>query len=305
MNHFTRQPVHQRATAGCWCVRASSFVGNAVYAKSACTAYVSSSCSYQNGSKRKSGGSTHQHSNEHHAITAGGHVSVATAKSWLVSAKDAVRMFSYNTGIKLISAATNIDAQALSKSLHVLAKLRVTQSADTITFTAQEELRIKAGGSFTTLSASGITHGTAGQWDVKAATQGIQTVGKSAAVVMPELPHAELEEISMKKTMDLFYHYPDMSGVAGASYRVVFANGEVREGKLNEHGKATLQNVPNGVAQIYYGETTKTQAPETPSFGKPATDEQIRADLQKLGLHASDGQNIDQLLAQMTGRNHD
>ncbi|MBT0571850.1 DUF2345 domain-containing protein, partial [Curvibacter sp. CHRR-16] len=163
-------------------------------------------------------GSTHQHSNEHHAITAGGHVSVATAKSWLVSAKDAVRMFSYNTGIKLISAATNIDAQALSKSLHVLAKLRVTQSADTITFTAQEELRIKAGGSFTTLSASGITHGTAGQWDVKAATQGIEGP-KGMGVNVAGLPHSDLHSVQFE------WQSPTGGALANRPYELVSANG--------------------------------------------------------------------------------
>ena len=249
-------------------------------------------------------GSTHQHSGQHHAISSGGHASVSTAKSWLVSAKEAIKLFSYNAGIKLVSAAANVDAQALSKSLHILAKLRITQTAENITFTAKEELRINGGTSFSILNASGITHGTSGQWEVKAATQALET-GRSMAVSMPQMPHAEPEELSMKRTMDLFYHYPDLTGVAGASYRVVFANGEVREGKLDDHGKATLQNVPIGPAQVYYGETSKNRPPESPAFGKAISDDYILADLKKLGLNASSGQDIDQLLAQLTERPHD
>lgn len=178
-------------------------------------------------------------------------------------------MFSYNTGIKLISAATNIDAHSLSKSLHVLAKLRVTQSADTITFTAQEELRIKAGGSFTTLSASGITHGTAGQWDVKAATQGIQTVGKSAAVVMPKISKGNPK-------LELSYYYDDLQPVAGAPYKVTFASGAVMQGTLDAQGRATLLNPPDGAYVVEYGQDPRPFKPED----EPEDKSYIRADVQ-------------------------
>ncbi|MDH4451397.1 MAG: DUF2345 domain-containing protein [Rhodoferax sp.] len=67
----------------------------------------------------------------------------------------------------------------------------------TILFTAQEELRIVAGGSFTTLNAAGITHGTAGAWDVKAATQHMEG-GKAMGINVAGLPHLDLHGVQFE-----------------------------------------------------------------------------------------------------------
>lgn len=103
--------------------------------------------------------------------------------------------------------------------------------------------------------------------------------------------------------MSLFLHYPDLTGVAGASYRVVFNNGEIREGKLDDSGRAELQAVPSEGAQVYYGETSATRSPESPPTLQP-TDAQIRDDLRKLGYEVG-SQDIDRLLPRLTERTHD
>ncbi|WP_369802485.1 DUF2345 domain-containing protein [Limnohabitans sp. DM1] len=108
--------------------------------------------------------STHQHSGQHHAITSGGHTSVSAGKSWLVSAEQALRMFAYKAGIKIVSAVANVDMQALDKSIRFLARVKITQTANRITFTAKEEIVINGGGSFTVLNSAGIEDGTSGSW---------------------------------------------------------------------------------------------------------------------------------------------
>ena len=57
--------------------------------------------------------STHHHSGQHHAISSGGHTSVSAGKSLLASADQAIRMFAYRAGIKLISATSGIELKAV------------------------------------------------------------------------------------------------------------------------------------------------------------------------------------------------
>ena len=83
-----------------------------------------------------------------------------------------------------------------------------------------------------------------------------------------------------------------------------FANGEVREGKLDQNGKVTLVNVPLEQATVYYGETSKQSSPQSPTFGKPPSDFEITTDLQTLGITPRSGADIDELLAQLTERHH-
>jgi len=130
-----------------------------------------------------------------------------------------------------------VDAQALSKSLHILAKLRITQTAENITFTAKEELRINGGTSFSILNASGITHGTGGQWEVKAATQALEP-GKSMAVVMPSFPQAQ-EPMAYHIQ---FRSVEENSGriVADAPYRMTLADGREFYGKTDHNGMTQL-----------------------------------------------------------------
>jgi hypothetical protein len=70
--------------------------------------------------------STHQHSGQHHAISSGGHPSVSSGKRWLVSANEAIRMFSYKMGVKLVSAACDVEFKAMDASINLLAKLKIT-----------------------------------------------------------------------------------------------------------------------------------------------------------------------------------
>ncbi|QDL56418.1 type VI secretion system Vgr family protein [Rhodoferax aquaticus] len=140
-------------------------------------------------------GSTHQHSQAHHAISAGGLVSTSTAKSWLVSAKEAIKLFAYgkgkkdpkHSGIKLVSAKADIDIQALQKSLNLLSKLDITVTANRVSIMAKERLVINGGGSQTVWSAAGIHSQTAGSHVAHAAYHGLAP-GKAGSVSMPELP---------------------------------------------------------------------------------------------------------------------
>src|ERR1700733_1241097 len=72
-------------------------------------------------------------------------------------------------GMHLAAAQADIDIQALSNSINILAKLEITQTAERITIRAKEELRLEGGGSYSVLNAHGITEGTPGGYTNHAA----------------------------------------------------------------------------------------------------------------------------------------
>lgn len=108
--------------------------------------------------------STHIASGEHTALTSGKHLSLSAAGSLLASAKEAIRLFAYNAGMRLVAANADIDIRALKNSINLLAKLEITQTADKITITAKEEVVINGGTSYSRWNNTGIVHGTKGAW---------------------------------------------------------------------------------------------------------------------------------------------
>ncbi|MES2742527.1 MAG: type VI secretion system Vgr family protein [Pseudomonadota bacterium] len=106
--------------------------------------------------------STHIASDEHTAITTGKSLSIASGDSFFASIARTLRLFAHKAGMKLIAGAGDIDMQALSDSINLLAKLNITQTANRITITAQEEIVINGGGSYAKFNAGGIEHGTNG-----------------------------------------------------------------------------------------------------------------------------------------------
>lgn len=137
------------------------------------------------GIESSTAGSTHQQSNAHHAITSGGHTSVATGRSFLASAKDAIRLFAYQLGLKLVAASGDIDLQALKNGINLLAKLEIKVEGQRVTINGTDGVRINGGGSYIELSQGGITHGTNGAFQVHSADYAF--VGPDSR---PVVPHA-------------------------------------------------------------------------------------------------------------------
>ena len=108
--------------------------------------------------------STHIASGEHIALTSGKHLSLSSAASLLASAKEAIRLFAYNAGMRLVAANADIDIRALKNSINLLAKLEITHTANKITITARQEVEINGGTSYSRWNNAGIKHGTHGAW---------------------------------------------------------------------------------------------------------------------------------------------
>ncbi|RUR67496.1 type VI secretion system tip protein VgrG [Variovorax guangxiensis] len=213
-------------------------------------------------------GSTHIVSVEHTAITSGAHASFATGNSFLVSAKDAVRMVAFNNGIRMAAAAADIDITALKNSINVLAKLDIKMEANRITITAKEELMLNGGSSYIRLNAGGIENGTNGLWRAHAASHSM--VGPKSDG-QPRLPQpAQLP----KGQLDLYHQYVKATGemrqgVKQGDYTVVDSEGATHSGKLDNNGFATVSGLPVGQAKVTFGKDPSDPWDKGSYFGKP------------------------------------
>jgi type VI secretion system secreted protein VgrG len=212
-------------------------------------------------------GSTHLMSVEHTALTSGGHASLSAGKSLLVSVKEAVRMFAYKAGMKLVAASADIDITALKDSVNILAKLNITHTANRITITAKEEVVINGGTSFSRWNASGIVHGTNGNWRQHAAHHSF-VPGKSEGT--PGLP----QTVQLPPgQLDLYHQYVNpeggkKQGIRQGEYTVIDAEGGVHQGVLDANGFASVSGLPMGMATVSYGKDPRDPWDEDSYFGQ-------------------------------------
>ena len=180
--------------------------------------------------------STHISSDDHTAITTGKSLSIASGDSFFATIRKTFRLLVQKAGMKLVAAGGDIDMQALEQSIHVLAKLNITHTANRITLTAKEEIVINGGGSYIKYSAKGIEQGTSGSHVSHAATHSF--VGpNSIPVTIPPPPVANIpDEFSNRLDVhDLFlkHEFEDIS------FAAKFADGRALTGKLDEHGRSS------------------------------------------------------------------
>ena len=215
-------------------------------------------------------GSTHLMSVEHTALSSGGHASLSAGKSLLVSVKEAVRMFAYKAGMKLVAASADIDITALKDSVNILAKLNITHTANRITITAKEEVVINGGTSFSRWNASGIVHGTGGKWVQHAAHHSFDPARSEGTPSLPQPVQLAPGQL------DLYHHYVNpeggkKQGIRQGDYTVVDAEGGVHQGALDGNGFASVAGLPMGMATVSYGKDPRDPWDEDSYFG-PGTE---------------------------------
>lgn len=219
------------------------------------------------GIETSSQGSTHLMSVEHTAVTSGGHASLSAGKSLLVSVKEAVRMFAYKAGMKLVAAGADIDITALKDSVNILAKLNITHTANRITITAKEEVVINGGTSFSRWNASGIVHGTSGNWVQHAAHHSFEPAKSEGTPTLPQPVQLAPGQL------DLYHHYVNQEGgkkqgIQGGDYTIVDAEGGVHQGTLDGDGFASVAGLPMGMATVSYGKDPRDPWDESSYFGQ-------------------------------------
>ncbi len=133
--------------------------------------------------------STHQHSQAHHAITSGEHISLSAGKSLLASVKQHIRVFAQQ-GIRLFSAKGQVQVQAQDNSMELIAKqvLQIISTQDWINTTAAKGIRLQSGPTELTITPEGVKWVTPGYDLVHAAQHQTFDEGHAQAYEMPPMP---------------------------------------------------------------------------------------------------------------------
>jgi uncharacterized protein (DUF2345 family) len=110
-------------------------------------------------------GSTHIASDENLALTTGGNVGVAAAKSFFASIRNSFSVFVHKLGIRLIAASGKVRVEAQSDNVEIVAQkvLELMSTTDWINIKAKKGVTFNGGGSSLVISPDGIVGYTDGK----------------------------------------------------------------------------------------------------------------------------------------------
>jgi type VI secretion system secreted protein VgrG len=107
-----------------------------------------------------SGRDVHVQTGGHLGVSAVGHVSVNSGKSWLVSAVESLRWF-VKGGVKVYSDEKDIEIRAVKEGVELIAKEKISHQGENIELEGVSEVLLSAGGSYVLVNASGVKLATA------------------------------------------------------------------------------------------------------------------------------------------------
>jgi type VI secretion system secreted protein VgrG len=205
-------------------------------------------------------GNTHITSDHHTSITTGKSFSLAAGLNLFASVRQAIRLFVENAGLRMVAAAGDIDVQALSNSIKLLAKLDIVQSANRITITAKEELVINGGGSYVKFAAGSIELGTSGSFTAHAATHSfLSAKSMSANATIAAARHGS--SISSEQTLHeliesdswVEFKLVDQNGpLKGERYVLTDPSGKKITGKVDKDGAAHIEKIAAGRCKVEF-----------------------------------------------------
>ncbi|MGE4802451.1 type VI secretion system Vgr family protein [Yersinia hibernica] len=128
-------------------------------------------------------------------INAGQHLDIGAMKNLSVSVEKALGLFVHKEGAKLVANQGDVEIQAQHNTMALFAKqqLTITSSEDEIIITTPKTLTLNGGGSYLKLSQSGIEHGSAGDYIVKAPRYQVPMSGASLNTEVPVFDKTSLE----------------------------------------------------------------------------------------------------------------
>ncbi|WP_374579938.1 type VI secretion system Vgr family protein [Pseudoduganella sp.] len=191
------------------------------------------------GIEASTAGTIHLASNQHTAFTTGNDLSIASGGGLFASVKQALRLFVHKAGMRLVSAAGDIDLRALSDSVNVLAKLNITQTANRISISAKEEIVINGGGSYLKLRGGSVELGTDGNF-VAHATKHSLIGPKTMEMAMIQPPQEKLDGTG---TFHLNSHAAAGGrSNAGLPYKLFKDEALVEQGCFDDSGNMTFKH---------------------------------------------------------------
>ncbi len=184
-------------------------------------------------------GSTHQHSQGHHAITAGQHISQSSGASILSSAAKHIRAFA-NLGVRLIAGKGKIEIQAQDNDVEIKARQVIDFIAkQAINVHSDKRIRLQVGAHRIEITpGGGIELFSPQALHAHTGSVSFQSAKAAVPVVMPKFLQAqELSQFHIQ-----FRALQDSTGhlVVGAPYRITLADGQAFFGKTDEKGMTQL-----------------------------------------------------------------
>jgi type VI secretion system secreted protein VgrG len=176
--------------------------------------------------------STHIASEEDTAITTGKSVAIAAGDGFFASVVTTLRLFAQRAGMKLIAVAGDIDVQALSDSINLLAKLNITQTGNRIVINAKEDIVINGGGSYVKFSGAGIEHGTTGTFVAHAASHSFIDP-KSLALASNEMEKGHFDQTPILHDLD--------GPLANRKFELTREDGTIIRGVTDAEGRVPAQ----------------------------------------------------------------
>ncbi|SDD22062.1 type VI secretion system secreted protein VgrG [Cupriavidus sp. YR651] len=168
--------------------------------------------------------------------TAGGNADLSIVKRFTVAAGELVSIFAQKLGIKLFAARGKVEIQAQSDEMRLLAdrNMTITSANGRVVIEAREELLLKCGGSYLSMSSTGIEDGTRGDRTIRSAAFSRQGPS-SLAQQMNSLPKTAFNDpyvLRNKITGEVLKHQP---------YEIVREDGTRIKGLTDEMGRTAVQ----------------------------------------------------------------
>jgi uncharacterized protein (DUF2345 family) len=194
-------------------------------------------------------------------IGAGQDINFAATSGWFQSVKSGISLFTYGkssnankpgkeTGIRLHAASGKVSIQSQEGESRLTADKLITMASVTksVSVGAREHVLLTAQGAYIKLSGGNIEVHGPGKIEFKATMK--ELVGPQANhFIGHEFPTGAMRPNRM--VIERRYH--DDEPLVGARFEARFPDGSKRSGTLDGAGRATLDDVPPGAAEVLFG----------------------------------------------------
>ncbi len=231
----------------------------------------------------------HSLSGQDTSIVAQGDIHTAAEHTHASISGQTTSLYTHTSGIQAKAAAGPVSIRAHTDELQIWAdkEVQIVSVNDEIRIQAKTKIELTAADSSIVLEGGDITFTTPGTFEAKHSGHNFLGGGSTPAN-LTAMPRGLLGEEPLE--IELHYHYDDLEPVVGATYKVTFDDGSVRQGALDADGYALISGVPNRDYTVEYGEDTR--AWECPPDDEPPPDYK-KGDVQAQGRAA-----IEKMLAE-------
>lgn len=224
-------------------------------------------------------------------FSAGADTDIGVMKRLFVGVGEGLSLFVRKIGMKLIANQGPVTLQAQNDQMQLLARkeLEITSTEDEIHIVAKKKIILNAGGSYLTIDACKIEHGTSGDFNVKSADFDYSGPAKMDA------SHPEYPLLQGNVKQSLRFKVPQTPNAeeiswAGMPYSLYADGALVKEGVIDKSGQIQVDH--QVVTQKYLLEMAngvKYQIPIVEAYSNPEQGELANRGIQKYSSQTSDG----------------